>query len=434
MNLLPVRTRPHTALPGPRLAASAVGLDEQPPLVKQLPVAFLFAVAAILSIAVPTIEVTSGPALGASVVAMAAVTVLAAVLPRLDPSGRAVLLVPALDFVVVGVLRFSTGESASIFASLAILPTVWVAAAPGRRSVALAFVGVCAGLVVPFVLGSTIEENPNEITRGLFSAVAFGLAAAVVNDLARLAREYVADVRLREQSTLRELDEAALVQQALLPKTAMTAAGYDLAGICLPAKAVGGDFYDWYPVSGGTAFTLGDVMGKGVAAGIIAATVRAIIRSARGHEDLSVPLDRAADALASDLGETASFATVFHARLEHDSGAVRYVDAGHGLTLHVRADGSWERLAAPNLPVGMWSTGEWTVSRTVLGPGDALISCSDGILDLYDGTVESMHHVATIVAESGSAAEIVDRLRTLTQACLEREDDVTALVVRRPAD
>ncbi|QHC65599.1 SpoIIE family protein phosphatase [Rathayibacter sp. VKM Ac-2759] len=426
-----IRSRLPTRVPASRVTAAAIGLDEHSPLVKQIPVAFLFAVAVALSLLLPTIAVTDPAALVLAAVAMTGATALAAVLPRIDPGARVVLVVPVLDFLVVGVLRYATGESASIFASLAILPTVWVAASPGRRSVALAFAGICAGLVVPFLLGSTLEENPNELTRGLFSAVAFGLAGAVVNELARLARAHVEDVRARERITLLELDQAALVQQALLPKTDTGAAGYDFAGVCLPSKAVGGDFFDWYPVSGGTAFTLGDVMGKGVGAGIIAATVRAVIRSARGHDDLAVPLDRAADALSSDLSDTASFATLFHARLEHDSGGIRYVDAGHGLTLHVRADGSWARLAALNLPVGIGSEEVWSVSRVVLEPGDSLISCSDGILDLYDGTVESMGHVARIVARSSDSADVVSRLRALTEASLEREDDVTALVVRR---
>ncbi|SMH43531.1 Serine phosphatase RsbU, regulator of sigma subunit [Rathayibacter oskolensis] len=425
------RPRSTTAGAASRLSAAAIGLDEQSPLVKQIPVAFLFGVAVALSLLVPTIEVTDPAALVLATAAMITATALAAVLPRIDPGGRAVLVVPVVDFLVVGVLRFATGESASIFASLAILPTVWVAASAGRRSVALAFVGICAGLVVPFLLGSTLEENPNELTRGLFSAVAFVLAGAVVNDLARLARAHVEDVRARERSTLLELDEAALVQQALLPKTDTDAAGYEFAGACLPSKAVGGDFFDWYAVSGGTAFTLGDVMGKGVGAGIIAATVRAVIRSARSHEDLAVPLDRAADALSTDLGDTASFATLFHARLDHVSGEVRYVDAGHGLTLHVRADGSWERLAALNLPVGIWSDEAWSVSRVLLEPGDSLVSCSDGILDLYDGTVESLQHVAEIVAESSDSADVVSRLRALTEASLGREDDVTVLVLLR---
>jgi sigma-B regulation protein RsbU (phosphoserine phosphatase) len=400
------------------LAAVPLGIDDQPPLVKQAPVAILFVIALVLSVTVPTIEIT---------------TMLAAVLPRIDPGQRAVFLVPALDFVVVGILRFATGESTSIFASLVILPSVWIAAAAGQRNIVYAFLGICGALLVPFLLGSTLEENPNELARGLFSACAFGLAAAVVNDLARLARKHVADVRAREELTLIELRDASAVQQALLPKPRSEASDYDFAGMCLPAKSVGGDFFDWYDVPVGTAFTLCDVMGKGVGAGIIAATVRAVIRSAKNHDDLAVPLNRASSSLNSDLGELASFATLFHARLDEATGVVKYVDAGHGLSLHVRADGSWTRLSSPNLPIGIGSDEPWRIAEITLEPGDALISCSDGILDLYDGTVESLQHVAAIVAQRPSVDDVVSHIRALAEAVESNDDDITVLVVRRLA-
>jgi serine phosphatase RsbU (regulator of sigma subunit) len=419
---------------GSNLSAVSLGLDDQPPLVKQAPVAILFVIAVILSVTVPTIQVTDAAALVGASVLMAATTLLAAVLPRVDPRQRVVFLVPALDFVVAGVLRFATGESSSIFASLVILPSVWIAASPGRRNVVYAFLGICGAIVVPFLLGSTLADNPNELGRGLFSAVAFGLAAAVVNDLARLARNHVADVRAREELTLLELRNASIVQQALLPKPRADTSHYDFAGMCLPAKSVGGDFFDWYEVPGGTAFTLGDVMGKGVGAGIIAATVRAVIRSAKNHDDLSEPLDRASNSLNNDLGELASFATLFHARLDEATGVVQYVDAGHGLSLHVRADGSWTRLSSPNLPVGIGSAEPWRTAEITLEPGDALISCSDGILDLYDGTIESMQHVALIVADRTSAEDVVSRIRDLALAVDSNDDDITVLVVTRPAE
>jgi sigma-B regulation protein RsbU (phosphoserine phosphatase) len=239
-------------------------------------------------------------------------------------------------------------------------------------------------------------------------------------------------VRAREELTLVELRDASTVQQALLPKPRTDTSHYDFAGICLPAKSVGGDFFDWYDVPGGTAFTLGDVMGKGVGAGIIAATVRAVIRSAKNHDDLSVPLDRASNSLNNDLGELASFATLFHARLDEATGVVQYVDAGHGLSLHVRADGSWTRLSSANLPVGIGSDEPWRTATIILEPGDALISCSDGILDLYDGSIESMQHVALIVADRTSAGDVVSRIRALAQGVEANEDDITALVVTRP--
>lgn len=418
--------------PRPRRPA-VIGLEEQSPLVKQSSVVLLFGIAVALSVLVPTIRITDAHAMIAAGLVMTAATVLAAALSRKRANQQLALVVPAIDFVVVGILRFATGESASIFASLVILPTVWIAASPGRRKVLYAFLGICLALLVPFLLGSSLEENPNELARGLFSAAVFTVAAAVVNDLARAARAHIAGIRARERLTQLELDEASQVQQALLPKVGSGSVGYDVDGVCIPSKAVGGDFFDWYPVDGGTAFTLGDVMGKGVGAGIIAATVRAVIRSARSHDDLAIPLERASVALASDLVDTASFATLFHARLDDSTGAVRYVDAGHGLTLHVRADGSWTRLASFNLPVGIPGDEDWTVSRVQLDPGDAIVCCSDGILDLYDGTVESLQHVAEMVSSTPDAAEFVARIRALADEATAREDDVTAIILRRAA-
>jgi sigma-B regulation protein RsbU (phosphoserine phosphatase) len=413
------------------LSISAVMLDESPPLIKQLPVALLFAVAVIFSLVVPTATLTSVPALIGATVLMAVATGLAAVLPRFGPEGRLVVIVPAIDFLVVGVLRFATGESTSIFASLAILPAVWIAASPGIRHIAYAFVGVFGGLLVPFLLGSSLEDNPNEIARGLFSAFAFTVAAAVVNDLVRLARINIGHLQDREEATSTELEHASVIQQSLLPRGGFGATGYDFAGVCLPSKAISGDFFDWYPAGTGFAFTLGDVMGKGVGAGIIAATVRAVLRSARDQEDLAVALDRASDALTSDLADAATFATMFHARLDEHSGIVRYVDAGHGLTIHVRPDASWSRLRSVNVPIGLLSDEEWTVAQVQLEPGDMLVSCSDGILDLYDGTVESLWHIANIADASADATDVIDRIRAAIALADLADDDITVVVLRR---
>jgi sigma-B regulation protein RsbU (phosphoserine phosphatase) len=415
------------------LSISAVMLDGSPPLIKQLPVALLFAVAVAFSLIVPTTTVTSMPALIGATVLLVVATGIAAVLPRVDPAERLVIVVPALDFIVVGVLRFATGESTSIFASLAILPAVWIAASPGIRHIAYAFVGVFGGLLIPFLLGSTLEDNPNEIARGLFAACAFTVAAAVVNDLVRLARINISTLQAKEQATLTELERASVIQQSLLPHGGIGSTGYDFAGVCLPSKAISGDFFDWYPAGSGVAFTLGDVMGKGVGAGIIAATVRAVLRSARGHDDLTTALDRASDALSADFADASTFATLFHARLDDRTGVVRYIDAGHGLTIHVNADGSWSRLTSVNLPIGLISDETWAVAQVQLQPGDMLVSCSDGILDLYDGTLDSLRHVADIAHSSADAADVIERIRAVITGADLADDDITVIALRRLA-
>lgn len=410
---------------------ASVAHDRHPPIANQLPVLLLFTVSLLMALTLPSVVITSVTAVVWSVILIAVASAIAAVLPRIDPQGRYVLLVPAIDFVVIGVFRYGTGESASIFASLSILPVMWMASAPQRYNVLYAFLGVCTALLIPFLLGASLADLPAELARSLFSAMAFGLAAAVVNDLARLSRAHIRDLRARERATAEELEQASEVQRALQPTAGAHLEGYEFAGVCFPSRKIGGDFFDWYSAGGGIAFTLGDVMGKGMGAGIIAATVRAVVRSARSHDDLAVALDRASETLSSDLAATASFATMFHARLDESTGTVRYIDAGHGLTLHVRRDGTWSRLASGDLPVGIASDEPWTLQQLRLQPGDTLISCSDGILDLYDGSVDSLRHIAYIVSQSSDAANVLTRLSALIDDATTRDDDITLLVLNR---
>ena len=87
-------------------------------------------------------------------------------------------------------------------------------------------------------------------------------------------------------------------------------------------------------------------MGKGAGAGMIAATTRAVIRSARNSDDPVQALMLTSDRLTTDLSPAGAFATLFHARLRAVDGRVLFSDAGHGLSLLIRASGTWERLTS----------------------------------------------------------------------------------------
>jgi sigma-B regulation protein RsbU (phosphoserine phosphatase) len=246
------------------------------------------------------------------------------------------------------------------------------------------------------------------------------LGAVVV----RLASEWRASKETEE-----ELRRAAEVQQGLLPQRLVDLSGYQLTGGCTPAQAVGGDFYDWYPVDDGVAFTLADVMGKGIGAAIIAATVRAVLRSGEHSTDASHDVSSAALALDSDLQQAGVFVTLFHGRLDAPSGEIRYIDAGHGLTLVVRADGGAKRLATTSLPLGLGLGGGWREHVVTLSPGDTLVSTSDGVLDLYDGSLAALDEVEAITRSARSAQEVVDAL--LAIAVPGAPDDVTVVALRR---
>ena len=227
-----------------------------------------------------------------------------------------------------------------------------------------------------------------------------------------------------------ELDQGAEVQRAMLPKDLHPLDGYQVAGTCLPAKSIGGDFFDWYPIDGGLALTLGDVMGKGVGAGIVAAAVRAVVRSAVRKNNVSTALERAALWLDTDFGEEPTFVTLFHGRLCAADGRLSYADAGHGLSFIVRADGRSDRLSSFDLPLGALSEGGWVHNRATLHPGDMLVSFSDGVLDLFDGSLATVDEVAAIAWECSSAQATVDALEHLARRD-GAPDDVTVIAIRR---
>jgi hypothetical protein len=230
-----------------------------------------------------------------------------------------------------------------------------------------------------------------------------------------------------------ELRRAGQVQAGLLPQRAPALDGYQLAGRCVPAREVGGDFFDWQVVPSGVSFTLADVMGKGMPAAIVAATVRAVLRaSGRGLHVVHAIADAEA-ALEGDLLESSTFATAFHATLDLGSGAVTYSDAGHGLTLVLRADGTVERLSPGGPPLGLSELGTREAGVVHLGAGDTILAVSDGVIDALDGTLQSLDVVGERARGARSADEVVARVLDLTGPADQLSDDVTVVALRREA-
>ena len=238
----------------------------------------------------------------------------------------------------------------------------------------------------------------------------------------------------RELDRSSELENAARVQAALLPVGTPRVPGFEVAGMCLPSGGVGGDFYDWHPTPDGQlVVTLADVMGKGLPASIITATVRAVMRTTTRDSGPAEAVREAAAALHEDLERTGRIVTMCHARLDTVQHVVRYTDAGHGLMLLVRADGSFARPPAGGLPLGVLADEEWTEGVVPLAPGDTVVAFSDGVLDLFDGTTDCLPEIAAAVWDCVDAAHVVDRFTVLAKRVGIRTDDVTMVAIRRTA-
>lgn len=264
----------------------------------------------------------------------------------------------------------------------------------------------------------------------LASAVAHQLGSAIQS--VRMISA-AADQASRLLVVEEELRRAAEVQRGLLPRRVPELPGWDFAGVCVPSRSVGGDFFDWHAGAGGVVVTLADVMGKGMAGALVMATVRAVLRGTGRLASLGDAVDQASSTLVDDLQETSSFVTLLHARVE-PGGCLRYVDAGHGLAAVVRADGAVERLVERGIPVGILADASWVEGTTLLAPGDSLLAFSDGLLDLH-GDPSSEAEVAALLTELAavvsSAPTSREAVAALSAGATDLPDDVTIVVVRR---
>ncbi|WP_367657479.1 PP2C family protein-serine/threonine phosphatase [Clavibacter michiganensis] len=172
-------------------------------------------------------------------------------------------------------------------------------------------------------------------------------------------------------------------------------------------------------------------MGKGVGAAMIAATVRAALRVASTSLDPGRTLAVVDRTVESDLDANDAFVTLLHLRLDARSGDIALVDAGHGLAVVCRADGSRHPIPSRNLPLGALGTQRWSPSTVRLEPGDMLLVCSDGVLDLFDGTIASMELAARTAMEADSSAVAAVASLTRLAAATTPPDDVTVVAIRR---
>lgn len=247
-------------------------------------------------------------------------------------------------------------------------------------------------------------------------------------------RDLLRDLAFWVQTELakdREIDHAEMLQRTMGPAQLPQPPGYAIATGSASRGQLAGDFHDVALHDGRLRLTLADAMGHGIGPAIIAAGVRGSLRTAPGRS-LADAVSEADRLLEEDLGDRTMFVTAFHADLDLATGRVEYIDAGHSLAFVLRADGEWEQLRSTGLPLGM-GMGLGDIREpgvTSIRPGDHLLCCSDGLLDVLD-PADPFAHVARVLREGGPDAAVREALR-LAQGD-DATDDVTVLVVRRDA-
>ncbi|MDR7329656.1 PP2C family protein-serine/threonine phosphatase [Corynebacterium guangdongense] len=207
--------------------------------------------------------------------------------------------------------------------------------------------------------------------------------------------------------------------------------GYTIAADSTAHVSLSGDFYDLTGLPGSLRVTLADAMGSGIGAALVAAGVRASLRT-EPERPLIQAMTDADRILHEDFAEKDMFVTAVHANVELATGKIELVDAGHGLAFVIGADTSWRPLRSVNLPLGMNSAvaGDYKLVTDSLAPGEHLVCCSDGLLDVLD-PADPFGHVERVIRELGPEQAIA-RVADLALDA-RATDDITAIVIRRDA-
>ncbi len=234
-----------------------------------------------------------------------------------------------------------------------------------------------------------------------------------------------------------EMSRAHEAQTSMLPAAPLDLDGWQVEGMCMPALAVGGDYFDYAADQGILNFGVADVMGKGTAAALIGAGVRVALRAAHqaviGGADLGLVMTRLEQGTVPDLERAGSFVTLFEGVADLTSGHLRWVDAGLGLALVVRGDGTAEQLTGQDMPIGVMPGEGYSQHETSVAPGDRVVVVSDGVLDLLPDPDDWLEPVADMVRRNDTARGLLTEVATLAVDSTPL-DDVTVLAVYRCAE
>lgn len=267
-----------------------------------------------------------------------------------------------------------------------------------------------------------------EVLRLLSSQIAISIENALLHEQEKAFARMQEEVRL-----------AAQIQRNLLPQASPPIGGYEIAGINIPAQAVGGDYFDFIPISDDRwAICIGDVSGKGLPASLLMANLQATLR---GQTLLDAPPGeclRRANRLLFQSTSPEKFATLFYGILDARHHTLLFSNAGHDHPFVLQSGAEKRRLKTGGIPLGMFEDFVFEEETISLERGDMIVMCSDGIAEAMNAREEpfgeerlsnllvQLEHVSTQDAIRKTLEAAKDFTGSTPQS-----DDMTIVVIRR---
>jgi sigma-B regulation protein RsbU (phosphoserine phosphatase) len=262
----------------------------------------------------------------------------------------------------------------------------------------------------------------------------FANQAVIAIENARLYERLVVREKLE-----RELEIAHNIQMSMMPQKYPDIKGISIAGIAIPAKEVGGDYYDFLPVSEAkVGITIGDVSGKGVPAALMMVMIHSILRakvmSEHNPKDIVLELNKF---MLNEL-EPRMFITLFYMILDVDNKTLKYTNAGHNYPMVFHADNlEVDSLKDGGLLLGVFEAPLYDEGEYQLNPGDVVVMYTDGIVEAmndkdemygYEQFCEFVHGIKTKKADEIKEDILEEMRRFMGEA--PQYDDLTLIVVK----
>lgn len=287
---------------------------------------------------------------------------------------------------------------------------------------------------------------------GLFTEEFIGLLSSLSGQLAQaitIVHEMQAKDRERDQKelallqnarVLRDMEIAKQIQISLLPSSAPEISGIDLAGRCISAAHVGGDYFDFFRRNDHTVdMLIADVSGHSVGAALIMAEVRTLLRAqVNSAHSASAILNILNSQLHDDLTRAELFITMFYAKYSSASGKLSYSNAGHNHPIiHRSRQNSCIELDTEGLIIGVKTSVVFEERSIELISGDVLLFYTDGLTEACDSEGE-MFGMSRVCSHLGtvsdlSAKEIIDSLYgavTAFSGTQSLQDDISMVVLK----
>lgn len=272
-----------------------------------------------------------------------------------------------------------------------------------------------------------------ELDQLLLDSIARQVAASLEN-------EYLHKQAIEKEKIEQEITVAASIQKRILPESLPIINGYDIAGINIPSREVGGDYYDCFSLSNGRyALIIADVAGKGIGAALLVSTLNAALNS---YLQFDIPLTDMSDRLNKLIYKSSpsdKYITFFMAVLDSNTGDLDIVNAGHNPIFLLRKDGTLEKLDAGGVGLGMFDFGiPFEGKKSVMNPGDKLFLYTDGIPEAMNEREEEYSDEKMIsffkTHSNMSGKEFIDLMvkdvRNHTGGT-PQSDDITAMILKR---